>query len=214
MLVMEDLVKDFGVDAVEVTSREYILSHVRGAVVPANDELLNKGVIYRNVLDLALIYKVELEVSDEVKGAYNLSYDVMNLAGLSEDELFEVVRDYKAYNMKPILATIMQYMDVPEEEFGGIDFDVPGVYVFSNADMHYGAAALVSDVLLKLGKRVEFYVLPCSKHELILVDNSLGGDVEGLKDMVKMVNSTELAPEDYLSDSVYYLDANGLRILA
>ena len=77
-----------------------------------------------------------------------------------------------------------------------------------------GVDSSVSDVLLKLGKRVEFYVLPCSKHELILVDNSLGGDVEGLKDMVKMVNSTELASEDYLSDSVYYLDANGLRILA
>ncbi len=214
MLVMDNLVKDFGVDAVEVTSREYILSHVRGAVVPADDEILGRGVVYRNVLDLALIYKVELDLPDGVEGAYNLSYEVMELAGLSEDELFEVVKNYKAYDLKPIIATIMQYMDVPEEEFGGIDFDVPGVYVFSNADMHYGAAALVSDALLRLGKRVEFYVLPCSKHELILVDSSLGGDVEGLKDMVKMVNTTELSEADYLSDSVYYLDANGLRILA
>lgn len=214
MLVMEDLVKDFGVDAVGVTSREYIISHVRGAVVPADDKILGRGVVYRNVFDLALIYKVELDLPDGVKGAYNLSYDVMTRAGLSEDELFEVVKNYKDYDLKPILATIMQYMDVPEDEFGGIDFDVPGVYVFTNSDMRYGAAALVSDVLLGVGKRVEFYVLPCSKHELILVDSSLGGDVEGLKDMVRMVNSTELSPEDFLSDSVYYLDANGLSILA
>ena len=58
-----------------------------------------------------------------------------------------------------------------------------------------------------------FYVLPSSIHEVLLAPansddpDDLTGTVKNLKDIVQTVNRTEVAPEEKLSDSVYYYDA-------
>ena len=59
-----------------------------------------------------------------------------------------------------------------------------------------------------------FYILPSSIHEVILVPESFGLEPERMQEMVKEINQTGVAPEEVLSDSVYYFDGEEIRIVA
>ena len=50
----------------------------------------------------------------------------------------------------------------------------------------------------------EFYILPSSIHELILVRDTVGMDANSLRDMVREVNSTQVASDEVLSNSIYH----------
>ena len=53
-----------------------------------------------------------------------------------------------------------------------------------------------------------FYILPSSTHEaLIIPATAETGNPVQLKNMVMEVNESCVEPEDYLSDEVYYYDA-------
>ena len=88
------------------------------------------------------------------------------------------------------------------------------MWVLSNESRVDGAVAITSQETLKaahekLGE--DFYVLPSSRHEVLLVPQSMVSDVEDLKKMVHEVNATEVSKIDKLSDSVYLF--NGRRLL-
>lgn len=51
-----------------------------------------------------------------------------------------------------------------------------------------------------------FYILPSSIHEVILLRESFAEDAEYLRWMIQEVNATEVAPEEILSDRAYYYD--------
>ncbi|MCC8028627.1 MAG: DUF5688 family protein [Lachnospiraceae bacterium] len=48
-------------------------------------------------------------------------------------------------------------------------------------------------------------MLPCSRHEVILVPESKVSDAKSLQSMVQEVNSTVVSREDRLSDNVILL---------
>lgn len=51
-----------------------------------------------------------------------------------------------------------------------------------------------------------FFILPSSLHEVLIVPASKNMDLSELEDMVREVNATQVAPPDKLSDSVYRYD--------
>ncbi len=51
-----------------------------------------------------------------------------------------------------------------------------------------------------------FYIIPSSIHELLLLpDESMEEDKEFI-DMIKLINDTQVVPEEILSYSLYYYD--------
>ena len=48
------------------------------------------------------------------------------------------------------------------------------------------------------------YLLPSSVHEVIAIPASAAGDPKELPSLVQEINLTEVAPEEILSDCVYY----------
>ena len=82
--------------------------------------------------------------------------------------------------------------------------------VLTNEQALYGAGSLFYPQMMdQIADRMgsNYFVLPSSIHEtLILVDN---GDVdrEALESMVQEINGMAVAPEDRLSDHVYHYDA-------
>ena len=73
-----------------------------------------------------------------------------------------------------------------------------------------GAGVIFCDsVLRKIWQKIgDFYILPSSVHEVIVVPVSGGIDRVELTEMVRTINATEVAPEDRLSDQVYLYDRN------
>ena len=55
-------------------------------------------------------------------------------------------------------------------------------------------------------KMGDYYILPSSIHEVLIVPATCGLDRDELKEMVCTVNRDQVAPEDQLSDEVYFYD--------
>ena len=88
------------------------------------------------------------------------------------------------------------------------------MYVISNSDKTFGAAALLdSDAMDKIEEQIgEFYILPSSVHECILVPKKEDMDLATLENMVQEVNATQVSKEEKLSDHVYAYDSETKEI--
>ena len=90
--------------------------------------------------------------------------------------------------------------------------------VITNKSRIHGASTILhKDTLERLANifKHDYFVLPSSVHELISVKAMDDADVEGLKAMVTEINSTQVAPDEVLSDSVYrYSIATGELTIA
>ena len=96
------------------------------------------------------------------------------------------------------------------EEFYDMMVDVGDavpMYVCTNTMKLNGAGTILyTGLLQEFADRVgsDVFILPSSIHEMILIPANEYCDVDYLKDMVRTVNATEVAPEEILSDNVYY----------
>ena len=86
--------------------------------------------------------------------------------------------------------------------------------MITNSTKVFGAAALLdSDSMDKIQEQIgEFYILPSSVHECILVPKTEEIDLATLENMVQEVNSTQVAPNEVLSDHVYAYDSETKEI--
>ena len=85
------------------------------------------------------------------------------------------------------------------------------MYILSNHMRSYGAAALIyPEQLRKIAEEVgeNYYVLPSSVHETIIVAESESPDKEELCSLIKEINETQVEAEEVLSDHAYYYDCS------
>ncbi len=91
------------------------------------------------------------------------------------------------------------------------------MYILSNEKGINGAACLLyPEVLEKFAGRFgsDFYIFPSSIHEVILVPANNLGNSNQYAGMVKEINDTQVAPEEVLSDHIYYYSSrSGLRMM-
>lgn len=93
--------------------------------------------------------------------------------------------------------------------------DIGGMYVLTNSTGSLGAAALFyPDVKEKAAEILggDYYILPSSVHEVILVPASAGINEKELCDMVKQANRTVVDERDILSDDVYHYSRDERRL--
>ena len=82
--------------------------------------------------------------------------------------------------------------------------------VLTNTQGMHGAGALFyPDQLETIAQQMgtDFFVLPSSVHEVLILPDDGSQDLDSLQFMVREINRTEVAPEDRLSDFVYHYDA-------
>ncbi len=93
--------------------------------------------------------------------------------------------------------------------------DESPMYVLTNRNSQNGAACIrYPNVLKECADRLgsDLYILPSSIHEVILIKDYGIDDADVLRNMVKDVNRTQLAPEEVLSDQVYYYSRKRGRV--
>lgn len=88
------------------------------------------------------------------------------------------------------------------------DLEEDMFYVLTNKNRLNGFGCILYPNLLEtFAKRFgSFYILPSSLHEALLVPVQ-DGIQHNLLDMVKEVNATQVSPEDFLADSVYFYNS-------
>lgn len=79
----------------------------------------------------------------------------------------------------------------------------------------YGAGVLANHKFMEgLHKEYgDFYIIPASVHEIIIVPYSFMDDTEELMAMVKQVNATVIEEGDVLSDQLLTYDSKGLHVV-
>ncbi len=58
----------------------------------------------------------------------------------------------------------------------------------------------------------DFYIIPSSVHEVILMPHDGMLPEEAMKEMIYDINRTQVEPEEMLSDSLHYYDAEKKEI--
>ena len=126
-----------------------------------------------------------------------------------EVDLYELYRNALVQSGRihpPLFATMQEALGLPKSEWNE---DI-SLYVLTSRKPFYGSAAMLyPGMMAYLSERIggDLYVIPCSVHELILVQRQQIDDPEELCAVIRSVNRRELLPGDVLSDSLYeYLE--------
>lgn len=133
--------------------------------------------------------------------------ELMDLAKENTPRLFPG----QIFSMQEVIAEL-------SEENSQLTNDVPcdlPMRVLSNASKNQGAACILYDEFLdraaeEFGKNL--FVLPSSIHEVILLPDTGKESPEELRKMIHEVNTTQVAPEEVLSDSLYYYDSERKKL--
>jgi len=190
----------------------------------SNADLL-KDIPFIKWNDLAVVFYYALE--DERFGQASITIRNSHLAmwGIDKEILYENAKSnmlrLKPEEILPIKQLICEFLDrnekrgisrqemnLPEDCDAAIEADSM-IYVLSNRDRVFGAAALLyAGALKKLTKRLNknLIILPSSVHEVLLVPDDGVTKKDFFKNMVKEVNDSQVDPEERLSYNVYYYD--------
>lgn len=199
----------------DFTEYELIKNRLFVSVVSVNNISYLSDKVYRTVADLAIVPRIIAFANAEGIGSALVTKSLVESWGVSEEQVIEdalknaeVMRPLRLQGMSEIVREMM-LMEMPEDVVDALfPAEDEKMYVLSTADKSQGAATIFYPGALKsVSDRIgSFYILPSSIHEVILVPNA-DMSADELQAMVSDVNATQVAPEEKLSDSVYYYDA-------
>lgn len=160
--------------------------------------------VYKQKLDFAYSVYVEI-VDDDGIACVNITHDLLRLWSVSEEEVFAIAEKNAKYSVKPMRQIIGELMgkDFSEEDC----LENEAMYVVTNKTKNRGAAGIFDfDLLRKTAEELQsdFYILPSSLHEIILVLEKEAPSKQSLKEMVADVNQCQVKEEEFLSDNVYF----------
>lgn len=176
-----------------------------------NEELL-KDVPYREFLDLAVVFYVLVEV-EEQEGSLStmlIRKEHLKWWKVSSEELFFAAMKNTCsllpYEFSTMCAAIFSCCEgKKKEEYK----EEEGLYVLTNYIRNFGASAMLYPGRLEqIGDYLKqnFYVLPSSVHEVIILSAGNAPAWRELCEMVKEINETQVKEEEVLSDMAYYYD--------
>ena len=196
----------------------------------ANEERLKEMPHTEMGDDLAVTYHVDLGRDGDGSMSVAITNQMMESYDVSVEDLHEracanmgSITPTQVKSMQETLLEIMVpgYAEMSEEEKNQASYEMgfdrteeAGMYVISNTEKSFGAAALLdSEALDKFEEEIgPFYILPSSVHECILVPKSNEMELSALESMVQEVNATQVAPNEILSDHVYAYDSETKEI--
>lgn len=186
-----------------------------------NRELL-KDIPYIPLLDLAICFYYPISDAQIGKGTILIHNSHMELWNTCLEELWRAANQNTA-RMKPaecipIEHIMLEMMGLTPEKKPEDDLpDLSGLpmYVLTNSERSFGASVILYEHYLeRIADRLrsDFYILPCSIHEVIIMPKSSGEDAAKLSETVKEVNNEQLELQDVLSDHIYYYDKKKKKI--
>ena len=180
----------------------------------ANKELL-LNIPHDRIEDLAAVYRFVLKSESTGKASILVSNEMMQKMGITHEQL----KNDALYNAPIIRPAVIKGMnEVIKELMGKEAYELANgtgnveesVYVATVPDKDSGAGVLsYQNFMDQAAERVggDFFILPSSIHEILIVKDDGEMKAELLRNMVQQINRTELMPEDKLSDNVYHYDS-------
>ncbi len=183
----------------------------------SNEKML-RNVPYIVYLDLAIVFCVLLEVTKYGTATMAIRNDHLDLWGVEKEELYRQASENTSRFLPDDFSSMSAVIEeLTEESEAHISFEdkEEEMYVLSNRIHSYGAAAILySGRMEGIGMYLKsnYYVLPSSVHEVIVVPEKAAVEKEELSAMVAEINRTQVEAEEVLSDHAYYYDRKKGRL--
>lgn len=174
-----------------------------------NREQLEK-MPYIPILDLAVCFYYAFDEAGVENGMIPIYKSHLDSWKVSDRELLEIavkntprLFPSEVIPMEKMLGDALR--ELPDEvrrEF----LEKVSMMILTNSRKTYGACSILyPGVLEQLAERIggDYYLIPSSIHEFLLIPQEREQDKDGLKKMIAEVNRTELSPEEILSDHLY-----------
>lgn len=217
---------DRNIDLSRIMDFESAKDHIVPKIINAeeNKELLADRP-HQLMDDLAVTYHIQMNQEGTVSSAVTDS--LMKMYDISTEELHEIAVANLEEQMPASFRTMSDVMrelffnEALKELDGDREaamrmaegmfppVDDGRMYVLSNEQRLNGAAVALNEKAMEMVSEQiggDFYVLPSSLHELLIVPKSAGMELSELESMVREVNATQVEPAEKLSDHVYAYD--------
>lgn len=157
-------------------------------------EYLNFSIIFKLLFGQNSGGLVTATITNDLMAAWNVNIEMVHQAALTNTP---VLQEYTLKSMSDILAELINDDSIADTDI---------MYVLTNKQASCGCGCILYPHVLenfaeKIGK--DFYILPSSIHEVLLVPD-IEGDARSLLQIVREINRTELSQEEFLSDNVYH----------
>jgi hypothetical protein len=199
-----------------------------------NKKLLDK-IPHIKYLDMAITFHCLVREDNDGIGSIRITNEHMKQWETSVQEIYNLSIDNTKNLFPPVIRSMdevilgmlkEEYMTGKEDELSDqilnqiIDSKSNSqghkMFILSNQKGINGASCLLYDNTLKsFSNQInsDFYILPSSIHEVILVPFNKTFSKEALEEMVKEVNMTQVACDEILSDRVYFYSRKENKIV-
>lgn len=160
---------------------------------------------HRMEADLLMTYHIYIPDREGDGGfmSARITNDMMKEFGISQEQLHQDAVASTEQILKPKVQSMMEALTgIPEEN--------PQMMVVTNEQGVLGASALFCNGIMdKAAEHMNgnYFVLPSSIHEMLVVPDNGNFNRTDLEAMVKEANRTVVEPSDRLSDAVYHYDS-------
>ncbi|MBD5503558.1 MAG: hypothetical protein HDR09_07395 [Lachnospiraceae bacterium] len=203
-------------EVLELAGRVMDWEHVKRNIYPIllstkeNQEMLRE-IVSNSMLDLSVGYIIRAEMDSRCV-SIKINYRMLESYGVSVGQLHRQALEnlasdgYRFHNMRSFIIDLgCDVSDEPELEKIEPSEEL---YILTNDVKFYGAAGILDRKLIReFADGRNFYILPSSIHETILVPADDRVDVESYNYIVKIVNKKFLDIEERLADHAYFYDA-------
>lgn len=199
---------------------------IRVSSAEKNEEML-QNVPHQMRENLAITYHLAISIDDMGMGSTIITNDILKRYGISEEQLHADAMK-NSPTIRPVHVTVMGSMieqlmgmdpetvlrgetvqNIAETISKGMEREDP-MFIITNQQTLDGASVIFyPEVMDQIGEGFQgnFFILPSSIHETIVVPDNGAFDYRVLEDMVQTINASEVSPEERLSDHVYHYDA-------
>lgn len=199
-----DFIKDYSM------AKDHLFIRVSNA--KDNEDFLKK-MPHREVDGLAITYHINLGGTDDMAASVPVTDQLLAIYGISEEQLHADAMEstQKVFPAQFVSMEVMmrRMMGVPED-MEMPPMGVPGLMVLTNDQTLNGAGALFYPGQMdQVAQQMEgdFFVLPSSIHEVLILADDGTMDLDSLQFMVREVNRSTVDEKEQLSDFVYHYDA-------
>lgn len=185
-----------------------------------NNQNYLRDAVHKDIpdTDITAVVRVLCENRKEIGTAsFLVKENMLEMWGISEEALCAQALKNTESLFKPEMFNIMAVLSGCDEEEEKSRALLPyEQYILTNdAKMNGATVMLYPNLLQEIGEATgsNFFVLPSSIHELILVKDNGEMNAEELQRMVMTINRTQVDPEEVLSDEVYCYDYEQQKLI-
>ena len=198
---------------------------IRVCAIQGNEQMLAQ-VPHERHEDLAVTYHIAADIGSDGVASTIVSNALLNQFGIDQEQLnadaianspkiFPARIESMANMMRRIMAEDMQAQGIPQDQMDAMldsmipaDDSNPMTVVTNDRTVNGAAVMFYPEQMEQLGDMMhgDFFILPSSVHEILIIPDTGDFHHEELKAMVTEINATQVAPADRLTDEVYHFD--------